>query len=351
MTTDVGHEPVALSRVHRPRVLLPWRASSFPADWDEVFGRSPCPVGLTVEVGFGDGRFTVARALAEPAMRFVGLEVSSGSLQRALKRIERSGASNVRLAKAGAHVALQQLFAPASLDALVVNFPCPWPKEKHAKHRLLSRRFLALAGSRLKAAGPADAGLDGAGEVRLATDHHEYLGYALEEAAATGLYDVLRPEAPEGVFETKYALKWRDQGKPLHYVVFRRNAVEAPEHPHLERPDTMPHALLRGQLPLEQPFTKVVLPYADGHVILHEAMRSLGGEDGRGRVLVRATVEEDAMRQQLLVVAQQRGVDEVIVRLETFGDPLVTPTARGCVHAVTEWLLASGELSVKARNY
>lgn len=342
MITETTHERGQRGSGDRPHVLLRWRALSFPADWDAVF-RAPAPVarGLTVEVGFGDGRFTVARALAEPDMRFVGLEVSSGSLQRALKRIERSGARNVRLAKAGAHVALEQLFAPASLDAIVVNFPCPWPKERHAKHRLLSRRFLSLAGSRLRPGG----------DVRLATDHPEYLGYALEEAAATGLYDVLRPEAPVGVFETKYALKWRDQGKPLHYVVFRRNASEAPEHPHLERPDPMPHALLRGELPLDPPFTKVVLPYADGHVILHEALRSLGGEDGRGRILVRATVEEETLRQQLMVVAQERGAGEVIVRLETFGDPLVTQAARGCVHAVTEWLLAAGGLSVKARNY
>ena len=113
----------------------------------------------------------------------------------------------------------------------------------------------------------------------------------------------------------------------------------------------MPHALLRGELPRDHPFTKVVLPDAEGHVILHEALRSLGGEDGRGRVIVRATVEEEALRQQLMVVAQERGAGEVIVRLETFGDPLVTPTARGCVHAVTEWLLASSGLSVKARNY
>lgn len=326
---------------HEPsRTLLSWRALAFPADWDEVFASAPDARGMTVEVGFGDGRFTVRRAQAEPLMRFVGLEVSSGSLQRALRRVKRSGVANVRLAKSGAHVAVRQLFAPGSVDAFVVNFPCPWPKERHAKHRLLSRRFFELAGSRLRPLG----------ELRLATDHDEYLAYALEEGAASGLYETLAPPAPDDVFETKYALKWREQGKPLHYAVFRRNGQEAPELPPLERPAIMPHALLRGELPRDAPFAKVVLPYAGGHVILHEAMRSLGGEDGPGRVLVRATVEEQDLRQQLLVVAQERRAGEVIVRLESFGDPLVTEAARGCVHAVTEWLAAAG-LAVSARNY
>ncbi|NLG07647.1 MAG: tRNA (guanine-N7)-methyltransferase [Deinococcales bacterium] len=318
--------------------LLAWRTLPFPAPWDAVFEQTG---PLVVEVGFGDGRFTVRRAKAEPGSRFVGLEVSSGSLQRALRRVKREGVGNVRLAKTGAHVALRQLFAPASVDALVVNFPCPWPKERHAKHRLLQRSFFELAGSRLREGG----------ELRLATDHPDYLGFALAEGAASGLYDTLRPPAPPDVFETKYALKWREQGKPLHYVVFRRNAVPAPAIDPWERPTIMPHALLRGTLPAKAPFDKRVDRYAEGHVILHELAAVLGGEDGAGRWLVRATVEEPDLRQQLLVLAQQRTPDEVIVRLESFGDPLITPTTRGCVHAVTEWLLAATDLSVTARNY
>lgn len=318
--------------------LLRWRTLPYPTDWSDHFGAEG---PLVVEVGFGDGRFTVRRALAEPNSRFVGLEVSSGSLQRALRRVKRSGVQNVRLIKSGAQVALRQLFAPGSVDVVVVNFPCPWPKEKHARHRLLQRSFFALAGSRLKPGG----------ELRLATDHPEYLEFALAEAEASGLYAATRPEAPADVFETKYALKWRDQGKPLHYVVFRRNDRPAPTTPTWERPETMPHALLRGRLPQGATFEKVVLPYGDGHVILHELATVLAGEEGAGRWLIRSTVDEPDLRQQLLVVAQQRAADEVIVRLETFGDPLITPTTRGAVKAVTDWLEASTDLEVAARNY
>ncbi len=318
--------------------LLAWRTLPFPAPWEELFGRSG---PLVVEVGFGDGRFTVRRALAEPDSRFVGLEVSSGSLQRALRRVKREGVDNVRLAKSGAHVALRQLFAPGSVDVVVVNFPCPWPKERHAKHRLLQRAFFELAGSRLKPGG----------ELRLATDHPDYLEFALAEGAESGLYETLRPPAPDDVFETKYALKWREQGKPLHYVVFRRNDAAAPPTETWERPTIMPHALLRGRLPESAPFSKIVTEYASGHVVLHELAVVTGGEEGAGRWLVRATIEEPDLRQQLLVLAQQRTPDEVIVRLETFGDPLITPTVRGAVHATTEWLNGVTDLEVTARNY
>jgi tRNA (guanine-N7-)-methyltransferase len=185
----------------------------------------------------------------------------------------------------------------------------------------------------------------------LATDHPEYLQFALHEGAASGLFAIHRPDAPADVFETKYALKWREQGKPLHFVVFSRNDAAAPQYRTWERPETMPHALLRGRLPAGAPFTKQVLTYGSGHVILHELATVIDGEDGAGRWLVRATVTEPDLDQQLLVLAHQRAPDEVIVRLETFGDPLITPTVRGCVHAVTDWLQSVTDLQVQARNY
>lgn len=321
------------------RVLLPWREGPFPLDWDAHFGTSG---PLHVEVGFGDGRFTVRRALAEPQARFVGIEVSSGSVQRALRNVRRHGVTNVRIAKVGAEFAVRHLFDRGSVASIVVNFPDPWPKARHERNRLMRPEFLAVAADRLVPGG----------EVRLATDHPDYLEFARQSAAATGLYEELRPEPPPEVFETKYALKWRAQGKPLHYVVFRRNGVPAPASTHLERPEAMPHALLKGTLPASAELSKTVAEHGGGHVILHEAAAVMpGAGDERRRWLVRATVDEPDIRQQLLVLVQQRTDDEVIVRLESFGDPVVTPAVRGAVHEVTEWVARVSGLEVTERNY
>jgi tRNA (guanine-N7-)-methyltransferase len=338
-TEALGREPGGTAAAGAPRVLLPWRSGPFPVDWDAVFAEDG---PLHVEVGFGDGRFTVRRALAEPGARFVGLEVSSGSVQRALRNVARHGVANVRIAKVGAEFAVRHLFDRGSIASIVVNFPDPWPKARHEKNRLMRPAFLELAADRL----------EGRGEVRLATDHEGYLEFARESAAATGLYEELRPEPPPAVFETKYALKWRAQGKPLHYVVFRRNGAPAPAFSHLERPKDMPHALLKGTLPASAELSKTVARHGGGHVILHEAATVMpGGEDRGRRWLVRATVDEPDIRQQLLVLVQQRREDEVIVRLETFGDPVVTPAVRGAVHEVAEWLARAAGLEVTERDY
>jgi len=317
-------------------VLLPWRRLAHPVDWAAAFGRR---APLHLEVGFGDGRFTARRALAEPDADFVGLEVSGTSVLRAWRRMRRDGVRNVRLLKAPAEVAVRQLFGPGVLASVTVNFPDPWPKDRHEHHRLLRAPFFRLAATRLAPGG----------EIRLASDHEPYVAFAVAEAERSKVARREQRAPPPEVFETKYALKWRGQGKPLFYEVFVLDGIDVPFDPPIVRSDPMPHALLTGALPIDAPaFTKIVVPAEGGHVVVHEAARALGRDD---RWLFRVTIDEGELIQQLLVVAQRRTEGELIVRLESFGDPLVTPAARAAVAAVTDWLEGTVGLRVAARNY
>ena len=318
--------------------LLSWRRFRFPLLWGEQFSVSG---PLHLEVGFGDGRYTVRRAADAPDERFVGLEIASASLQRGLRNVRKRSLENVKLLKVGAGFAVQHLFAPHTLESITVNFPDPWPKERHEKNRLLQDAFFKLASSRLVPGGA----------VLLATDHPDYLAFARAESQLSGLFTLEEAEPPAAVFETKYALKWKTLGKPLYYQVFRYSGLPTPEHPILEREETMPHALLSGQLPSRITFSKQVTPYGGGHIILHEVAQSLGADDGE-KWLVRATVEEHELRQQVLVSVRARGERGLIVGLEPFGDPVITPVARGAVHAVTEWLLTlPANLNIETRSY
>lgn len=336
-TPDAWLQPPSPLQPEPGRTFLPWRRLAHPVDWAGAFGRT---APLHLEVGFGDGRFTAAEALARPDEDFVGLEVSGTSLLRGLRRMRGQAIGNVRLLKAPAEVAVRQLFAPGSLSSIVVNFPDPWPKERHERHRLLQADFFRLAADRLRRGG----------ELRLASDHLPYVAFAREQALASGVATLLDRPAPEAVFQTKYALKWREQGKPLYYQVFVLDGGGVPSpQPALGRPDQMPHALLRGALPQDAPFEKIVhRAQSGGHVVVHEAAKAIG-EDGRW--WFRVTVDEGELVQQLLLVAQRREEDELIVRLESFGDPLITPAVREAVGAVSDWLAAQPGLELVARNY
>ena len=291
-----------------------------------------------LEVGFGDGRFTVQSAALQPELNIVGLEVSTASLMHAKKRIDNAGTTSIRLAKANAFFAIRHLFAPESLSVIIVNFPDPWPKEKHTKNRLLQDRFFQMAATRLVPGG----------EIRLATDHPEYLAFAESEARGTGIFSVDAPEPPQRVFETKYALKWRDQGKPLYYRVFTKTGTPNQDYPPLQRSETMPHSILAGATPTIPAFDKLVFDSADGHVIVHEAALA---QTEHTRVLFRVSVDEPDLHQQLLIVLQERSSGEYIVRLEPFGDPVITKAVRGAIGALTDWLAEHTEITATARHY
>jgi tRNA (guanine-N7-)-methyltransferase len=326
-------------------IIPSWRQRIFPIDWQHEFGRD---APLQLEVGFGDGRFTLRRAQEESEHNFVALEISTTSMSRLLHKLRKEKITNVRILKLGAQFAVKQLFASGSLESIVVNFPDPWPKDKHVDHRLLQRSFYYVAANRLRMGGT----------IRLATDHPEYLAFAKEEALASKVFKLRDESPPEAVFATKYALKWKAQGKPLYYQVFETLGSDAPVTTvqtlaTIER-STMPHALLTGTLPTQPNFTKQVMPYEDGYVIVHELLQSLGSDEAgnpKERWLFRVTIDESDFKQQVLIVANRREGDEFIVRFEPFGDPVLTKAARGAVHAVTEWLLTFPGLHLKARNY
>lgn len=274
---------------------------------------------------------------------YVGLEISSASIQRALRRVKAQGLTNVRLLKVGAAFAVRHLFAPRSLYTTTLNFPDPWPKERHEENRLLREPFFKLAASCLRKGG----------RILLATDHDIYLASALAEAERSGLYTLEGNEPPAAVFATKYALKWKSEGKPLYYQVFAYRGEGAPAYPGLTRDEIMPHAFLHGRLPERIDFAKQVTPYASGYVILHDVARVIGPDrEGGERWLVRVTVDEPALKQQVLVSVRSRDKERVIVQLEPFGDPIITETARGAVHAVVAWLLTLPvELGFARRAY
>lgn len=190
--------------------FLPWRDVKRPIDWRTQFG-SQAP--LEAEIGFGNGEFLVRRAQERPERHFIGIELEWASVQRALRRLAQAQAPNVRLLLVDAHVALQRLFSPLALQRVYSLFPCPWPKERHAKHRLFSHTFLTLLNNRLQPDG----------EVLVVTDHEPYLRWALEQSPGSGFeakWQVVEPS-----FRTKYERKWLAGGRQEFYELRLRKVV------------------------------------------------------------------------------------------------------------------------------
>lgn len=181
-----------------------WQDEARPLPWSRYFGRE---AALHVEIGFGNGEFLLRQAQQSPEQNFVGIELAWGSVHRGLRRLAQARISNVRLLLVDAQVALQRLFRPQSLHAVQALFPCPWPKERHAKHRLFAPTFLTLLNSRLVPGGT----------VHIVTDHAGYTQWLLEQVPGTG-FDVAWQQIAAR-FQTKYERKWQALGQEQFFEI------------------------------------------------------------------------------------------------------------------------------------
>jgi len=195
--------------------LLLWQRIERPVDWAQQFGRQ---APLVVEIGFGNGEFLVREAQAHPEHNFVGIEQEWASVQRGLRRLAQANVPNVRLLLVDARIALERLFMPQTVQSVYALFPCPWPKERHSKHRLFAQAFLTLLNSRLVPDG----------EVQMVTDHEPYLHWVLAQVPETGLVAEWTTIAPR--FSTKYERKWCETGQQEFYDLRLRKTT------HVARP-------------------------------------------------------------------------------------------------------------------
>ncbi|WP_314666741.1 tRNA (guanosine(46)-N7)-methyltransferase TrmB [uncultured Selenomonas sp.] len=140
--------------------------------WTEAFGRI---APLHVEIGVGKGDFLTELAARNPNVNYVGLEAQQGVLYFAARKAAARQLSNVRLLVFDA-AHLTELFAPAEVDRIYLNFSDPWPKKRHAKRRLTSELFL----ERYRAVLKED------GELHFKTDNMGLFDYSLETMAAEG---------------------------------------------------------------------------------------------------------------------------------------------------------------------
>jgi len=167
--------------------------------WLTVFGNVH-PVEL--EIGAGDGSFLIQYAARHPEKNFLGIERLLGRLRKIDRKARRQGLSNVRGLRLEASYVLRWMIPPASLSAVHVYFPDPWPKRRHWKRRLINDAFPQLAAPSL---------LPG-GVVYLRTDHVEYAAQMEEVFGAAKQFK--RCEAPGELLDvvTDFEADFRCQG-------------------------------------------------------------------------------------------------------------------------------------------
>lgn len=186
--------------------------------WREIFGNEN---PIHVEIGMGKGRFLMRNALASPDINYIGIEMFSSVLVRAVQRaeqVEEQQTKNFRFIRMDARE-LADVFQKGEIGKIYLNFSDPWPKERHAKRRLTSRGFLDLYESLL----------DPGACVEFKTDNTDLFAFSVEEAKEAGWIidlcteDLYRnEELRAGNVQTEYEEKFVAEGKRICKLVIHK---------------------------------------------------------------------------------------------------------------------------------
>lgn len=187
--------------------------------WREFFGNDH---PLQLEVGMGKGQFIMELARRNPSVNYIGIEMYSSVLIRALQKRElEENMHNLYFLRIDART-LPECFAPGEVDKLYLNFSDPWPKDRHAKRRLTSRQFLERYDRILKKGGL----------VEFKTDNRELFDFSLAEQKEAGwtllgcTFDLHHDaDMAEGNIMTEYEERFSAQGNPIHKMIITHETV------------------------------------------------------------------------------------------------------------------------------
>lgn len=198
-------EPVI---AHNPETLR--------GNWRELFGNAN---PLHVEIGCGKGRFVRGMAALYPDINFVAIEKEESALIMATERAMTMSQPNVRFLSYDA-ANLTDIFAPAEVDLLYLNFSDPWPPNRQRKRRLTHSGFLAVY----------DQILQPDGALFFKTDNQQLFEWSLSEICAYGwlLQNIsldLHACAPAHNVMTEYEARFSSQGSRIFRVEARRRSA------------------------------------------------------------------------------------------------------------------------------
>jgi len=170
------------------------------------------PKPLWLEVGFGGGEHLVHMAARYPDIGIIGCEPFVNGIAMLLGKIRQANLTNLTI-HPGDVRDLFEVLPAASVQKCFLNYPDPWPKARHHRRRFVTQGYLAAL-ARVMA---PDA------EFRVATDIADYVRQTLEEVPQAGFTLVAEGSTPwDDWLSTRYEQKALREGRPPHYMTFRR---------------------------------------------------------------------------------------------------------------------------------
>ena len=176
-------------------------------NYEELFSNAN-PVEL--EIGCGKGQFAVEIAKRNPDKNFLAVEINENVIVQAMEKAKKENLKNLRFMRVGAEKL--GLYLPEnSIGKIYLNFSCPFPKKRQAKHRLTHESFLEIYKKILVSDGRILQKTDNRILFESSIEQLSKCGFVLENVSL----DLHSGDTADNIM-TEYEKKFVDLGQPIY---------------------------------------------------------------------------------------------------------------------------------------
>lgn len=180
--------------------------NEYKGKWHKLFNNNN---PIYIEIGMGKGNFIIKNAIENPNINYIGIEMYDSVILRAVEKTNELELNNLYLIRMDARL-IKDVF-DKEIDLIYLNFSDPWPKERHAKRRLTSPRFLARYDNIFR----------GDNHIIMKTDNLDLFNYSVDSLKEYGytineISNDLHKEK-DNIITTEYEDKFTSKGMKINY--------------------------------------------------------------------------------------------------------------------------------------
>ncbi|OLA34201.1 MAG: tRNA (guanosine(46)-N7)-methyltransferase TrmB [Firmicutes bacterium CAG:321_26_22] len=180
--------------------------NEYKGKWHKLFNNNN---PIYIEIGMGKGNFIIKNAIENPNINYIGIEMYDSVILRAVEKTNELELNNLYLIRMDARL-IEDVF-DKEIDLIYLNFSDPWPKERHAKRRLTSTRFLARYDNIFR----------GDNHIIMKTDNLDLFNYSVDSLKEYGytineISNDLHKEK-DNIITTEYEDKFTSKGMKINY--------------------------------------------------------------------------------------------------------------------------------------
>lgn len=166
---------------------------------------------LWLELGSGWGEVAIQLAEAFPNTGFLLMEKKIDRIKATEKKRKERGLENIRYMTLNFQWFFSELMDTEMFSTVLINFPDPWPKAKHWKHRLMQEEFLTNLHAIIKPEGRLLFATDYGPYARKTISMFRKLNHLFKGSTEVAFE---RPNFPVSFFEHEK----REEGKRIYYL-------------------------------------------------------------------------------------------------------------------------------------